>query len=253
LATALNDAWRGLSCEEQVQVEDNETIRRSKNWKRAFKDVIDKLGLSAAFEDPSVRGIQLTGHEIEQQKIMTFLRSRISGTVDEDGSVDCKVATNACLFVAGPPVTGKTATVHSVITTLRQEQAKGKLPAFEFVSLTGMEGRDGECRKKSQVVVLLLDEIDYLLTKKQTVLYNFFDWPRRSSENGGRPRLIVIGISNTLNLPSRLKPSVQSRLGSETCGYNSYNVKDMAAILKSKVQSDAGVSANMALLTLVSV
>jgi hypothetical protein len=43
-------------------------------------------------------------------------------------------------------------------------------------------------------------------------------------------------------LPSRLKPSVQSRLGSETCGYKSYNVKDMIAILKTKIQSDKAVS-----------
>lgn len=172
--------------------------------------------------------------------------------------------------------------MNSVIARLRKEQANGKLPAFQFVSLNGMEmrhpfeayvkfwemisgpekqkcppevavakleryfagrGQDvSTSRKRPQTVVLLLDEIDYLVTKKQTVLYNFFDWPRRTVENNGGPRLIVIGISNTLNLPSRLKPSVQSRLGSETCGYKSYNVKDMIAILKSKIQSDNVVS-----------
>jgi origin recognition complex subunit 1 len=29
------------------------------------------------------------------------------------------------------------------------------------------------------VTVLLLDEIDYLITKKETLVYNFFDWPLR--------------------------------------------------------------------------
>lgn len=27
--------------------------------------------------------------------------------------------------------------------------------------------------------VLLVDELDYLVTRKQTVLYNLFDWPTR--------------------------------------------------------------------------
>lgn len=29
------------------------------------------------------------------------------------------------------------------------------------------------------ITVLLLDEIDYLITKKETLVYNFFDWPLR--------------------------------------------------------------------------
>ena len=108
--------------------------------------------------------------------------------------------------------------------------------------------RGNEVGRTSNAVVLLLDEIDYLVTKKQTVLYNFFDWPRRACENGTGPRLIVIGISNTLNLPSRLKPSVQSRLGSEMCGYKSYNVKDIVVILKTKVQSNKPVRHGYALM-----
>ena len=50
------------------------------------------------------------------------------------------------------------------------------------------------------VTVLMLDEIDYLVTKKETLIYNFFDWPLRAN----RSRLVVIGISNTLNLPGKL-------------------------------------------------
>ncbi len=32
------------------------------------------------------------------------------------------------------------------------------------------------------VTVLLLDEIDYLVTKKETLVYNFFDWPLRGTQ-----------------------------------------------------------------------
>ncbi len=288
----LNLAWNDFKNDGTTENKAIPSIHAPKKWKRAFKEVIERLGLSAASDDASVQGIQLTGREAEQEKIMTFLRSRIAGSVeeedddddseDDDESAQSHVAINASLFIAGPPGTGKTASVLSVIARLRKEQANGKIPEFDFVSLNGMEmrhpfeayvkfwemisgpskqkcppevavaklerhfagrgGTDEDDKNSKQIVVLLLDEIDYLVTKKQTVLYNFFDWPRRTCENGCGPRLIVVGISNTLNLPSRLKPSVQSRLGSETCGYKSYNVKDMIAILKTKIQSDKAVS-----------
>ena len=48
-----------------------------------------------------------------------------------------------------------------------------------------------------------------MLTQRQEVLYNLFEWPGR--KNAG---LAVIGIANTLDLPERLDPKVRSRLGS---------------------------------------
>jgi origin recognition complex subunit 1 len=158
---------------------------------------------------------------------------------------------------------------------LRYEQARGDLPAFDFVSLNGMELRhpfeayvrlweelSGGARERKppevavaklekyftndrghdghngdqRIIVVLLDEIDYLFTKKQTVLYSFFDWPIRASERTNGPRLIVVGISNTMHLPSLLKPSVQSRLGKHRCYFKAYKTEDIVTILKDKVK-----------------
>jgi origin recognition complex subunit 1 len=47
--------------------------------------------------------------------------------------------------------------------------------------------------------VLLIDELDALVTKKQTLLYNLFDWPCHSHS-----RLLVIAIANTMDLPEKL-------------------------------------------------
>lgn len=55
----------------------------------------------------------------------------------------------------------------------------------------------------SQVTVLLLDELDMLLSRDQSVLYNLFGWPQAP-----RARLVVIGIANTLDLPERLLPKI---------------------------------------------
>ena len=47
---------------------------------------------------------------------------------------------------------------------------------------------------KFKTIVLLLDEIDYMVTPKQEVLYNLFDWPMRTNEDSSSGnRLIVIG------------------------------------------------------------
>ncbi len=151
-----------------------------------------------------------------------------------------------------------------VIAQLVEEQAKGLLPEFTFVYINCMELRDpfdayvslwegirGEKRTasaavellerhfvsessqnanvrkriKKTAVVVLLDEIDYLTTNKQTVLYNFFHWPLKSEG------LVVLGISNTINLPERLHPRVQSRLGAERCIFQSYKVQEVVDIL----------------------
>lgn len=160
-----------------------------------------------------------------------------------------------------------------MISELQREQSAGKLTGFDFITLNGMEMRDPfeayvklweeledenvQCNAETaasrlealfsgkavsgadeseRVVVVLLDEIDYLVTKKQSVLYNFFDWPSRSLESKSKRRLVVIGVSNTLNLPERLHPRVQSRIGSRRVFFKSYSVNETVAILNAKLQ-----------------
>ena len=242
-------------------------------WKNAFRAAIGSLTLTE-IQDANLRGMPLMGREEEHSKILAFVSGGIKSSVRQG-----KRAYGGSMFVAGPPGTGKTATVHSVMAQLVGEKTKGHLPEFEFVMINAMELRDpseayvrlweaisGSSKERRpaevaasklqnyfcewtgeedeektvgqrRVVILLLDEIDYLVTKSQTVLYNFFDWPKRSAENTDGPQLIVIGISNTLNLPSRLKPSVESRLGTNRCIFNAYNESAIVDILKTKLRA----------------
>lgn len=238
-------------------------------WKAAFQKVTGKLCLAQVSEDAFDKGGTLLGREREQQVITNFLRSAIRSTNKStwDGS-KCP-----SMFIAGPPGTGKTVSVCSIISKLRHEQIDGKIPDFDFFSLNGMEMRhpfdayvklweaiSGAAKEllppakaaakldqyfsgvtmknapKRPAIVLMLDEIDYLVTKKETVLYNFFDWPIRSFAKADCPRLIVIGISNTLNLPAKLKASVRSRLGDARCDFRAYNVDEIVEILENKIQ-----------------
>lgn len=64
-------------------------------------------------------------------------------------------------------------------------------------------------RPDRKTCVVVMDELDLLVTKKQTVVYNFFEWP-----NLKHSRLIVVAIANTMDLPERLLTNkVSSRLG----------------------------------------
>jgi len=53
----------------------------------------------------------------------------------------------------------------------------------------------------------VLDEIDQLDSRKQSVLYTIFEWP--SSPNS---KLVMIGIANALDLTDRILPRLQARL-----------------------------------------
>lgn len=53
-------------------------------------------------------------------------------------------------------------------------------------------------------------------------------------------RLVVIGISNTINLPEKLSSRVQSRIGGDRCHFRSYNVQDTITILKTRLENSDG-------------
>lgn len=53
------------------------------------------------------------------------------------------------------------------------------------------------------LTVLVLDEMDTLLTRKSTEFYNVTEW---CSEGG---KLCIIGIANTISFPQKLSQAVQ--------------------------------------------
>ena len=88
------------------------------------------------------------------------------------------------------------------------ESLSGKnLPAA--TALNFLEKRFSKTRKRESLTIVLLDELDVMVTRKQTVMYNFLDWANRS--NSG---LVVIAVANTMDLPERVLSNryVPSRL-----------------------------------------
>jgi origin recognition complex subunit 1 len=165
--------------------------------------------------------------ENEFSEVYSHLESAIT-----DGS-------GACIYISGTPGTGKTATVREVVSQLNASVQAEELDDFIFVEINGMKVTDphqsysllwealkGDRVSPSQALdllerefnhpsprrvpcVVLMDELDQLVTKNQSVMYNFFNWPGLRHS-----RLIVLAVANTMDLPERtLSNKISSRLG----------------------------------------
>lgn len=150
--------------------------------------------------------------------------------------------TGNCIYISGTPGTGKTATVREVVSRLEDAVGADELDDFIFVEINGMKITDphqsysllwealkGQRASPSQALdllerefsnpsprripcVVLMDELDQLVTKNQAVMYNFFNWPTLRHS-----RLIVLAVANTMDLPERtLSNKISSRLGTFT-------------------------------------
>ncbi|KAJ9060529.1 Origin recognition complex, subunit 1 [Entomophthora muscae] len=84
-----------------------------------------------------------------------------------------------------------------------------------------------------QLWVVLVDELDLLMTKKQGVMYNLFEWPYCPNS-----RIIVVAIANTMDLPERmLTQKVSSRLGLIRVVFEPYSFQQLKAIVASRLMA----------------
>jgi origin recognition complex subunit 1 len=158
------------------------------------------------------------------------------------------------------PGTGKTATVKEVLRGLHEQASMEELPAFEEVWINALalstphqlystlwyaltsrnaaparaaqllEGRFSSPSTRRRPVIVVVDELDCLVTRKQTVLYNLLDWPSRR-----HARLVVVGIANTMDLPERMLPRVHSRLGLARAVFQPYTRDQIREIVTDRL------------------
>ena len=167
----------------------------------------------------------------------------------------------ACIYISGTPGTGKTATVREVISQLNASVQAEELDDFIFVEINGMKVTDPhqsysllwEALKGDRVspshalgllerefdhpsprrvpCVVLMDELDQLVTKNQSVMYNFFNWPGLRHS-----RLIVLAVANTMDLPERtLSNKISSRLGLTRILFPGYTHEQLQEIIRSRL------------------
>lgn len=173
-----------------------------------------------------------------------------------------------CLYVCGVPGTGKTATCRQVVRSLRSTRGaefnfveingmklaeasqvytvlwsalrpdddnsgRGANSALESLRRHFERGAMGAGLRGGgrKMTVVLLDEVDQLLTTRQEVLYNLFHWPHLPGA-----RLLVLALANTMDLPQRaLSARVASRLGGANVPFQPYDDAQLAAIVRSRL------------------
>lgn len=174
--------------------------------------------------------------------------------------------TGNCIYISGTPGTGKTATVREVVSRLEDAVGQDELDDFIFVEINGMKITDphqsysllwealkGQRASPSQALdllerefnnpsprrtpcVVLMDELDQLVTKNQTVMYNFFNWPTLRHS-----RLIVLAVANTMDLPERtLSNKISSRLGLTRITFPGYTHDQLMKIIQSRLEGVPG-------------
>ncbi|EMG46720.1 ORC1 Origin recognition complex subunit 1 [Candida maltosa Xu316] len=209
----------------------------------AFKEIKQKLHTSQRLN-------ALPGREDEFAMIYMNLESAVNE------------GTGCCVYVSGVPGMGKTATIKDVIEQMQESIPSGEVKPFDFAELNGLKllspnvayeklwehisgdkvsasnaallleeyfKRDDRKRKP---LIVLMDELDQIATKKQNVMYNFFNWPTYSTS-----KLIVIAVANTMDLPERtLSNKISSRLGLRRIQFKGYTFQQLSDIIKHRLE-----------------
>lgn len=174
--------------------------------------------------------------------------------------------TGTCIYISGTPGTGKTSTVREVIGQLDLRVRENELRPFSFIEINGMKlvhpnaayehlwsvldrgsmassnsmtalesiFTSNEPVEKRGVIVVLLDELDQLVTKGQQLMYNFFNWPSLPHS-----RLIVIAVANTMDLPERiLSNKISSRVGLTRVQFTGYSHDELKEIVLQRIDPE---------------
>lgn len=188
---------------------------------------------------------RLIGRGAERSELEAFIRGAIS---HKSGS---------CLYVSGPPGTGKSALVREV----SQDFADGAGLRKSFINcmsaktpgdvyeklvndlLSDCDGttskQDGDlyslmapkAKSPGPVYLVILDEIDHLLNLDLDVLYKLFELALRRTS-----RLILIGIANALDLTDRFLPRLKARnLKPQLLPFLPYTAPQVASIITAKL------------------
>jgi origin recognition complex subunit 1 len=135
-------------------------------------------------------------------------------------------------------------TLYEALTGERLGPANAAAALEEMFAADGGGAARGRARARSRrPTIVLLDEMDLLVNRTQTVLYNMFDWPSRRGS-----RLSIIGIANTMDLPERLHPRIGSRLAGRRVVFHPYRREQLETIVRSRLEGFPVFDANAVLL-----
>jgi cell division control protein 6 len=189
---------------------------------------------------------RLTGRDAEREQLNSFLQRCSSANP------------SGCLYVSGPPGTGKSAMIQAV-TDEYATTTTGVSKAFvncmsiksskdlcntllellneehnlnEAQALATLEKLFVPKKKTGPVYLVVLDEIDHLLELGLETLYRLFEWSMHKTA-----RVVMIGIANALDLTSRFLPRLKSKnLKPELLPFLPYTASQIEKIITARLK-----------------
>ena len=167
-------------------------------------------------------------------------------------------ASPGSLYISGAPGTGKTASLTHLLSkiytkykyifincmvlkssiAIYREVAKQLCPKKEVkTERDALKVIEASIQSSGEMILLVLDEVDQLETKDQTVLYTVFEWPALEGS-----RLVLCGIANSLDLTDRVLPRLQvsPAYKPSLLHYPPYSKQQIMDILTARLQEGAG-------------
>ncbi|PSN65056.1 cell division control protein Cdc6 [Corynespora cassiicola Philippines] len=184
-----------------------------------------------------------------------FGRSEERTELENFISTRTKSKKSGCIYVSGPPGTGKSAFVGEVCRTIAAEDniktgyvncmsVKNAADLYrtlleEFMDITEVaEGEEMDTLKKlfvqrKQSYVVTLDEVDHLAELDTDLLYTVFEWSLQKSSG-----LVLVGIANALDFTDRFLPRLKSRgLKPQLLPFLPYTAAQISSVITSKLKT----------------
>jgi cell division control protein 6 len=190
----------------------------------------------------SIQSSKIIGRERERSEINSFIENRF------------KSKRSGCIYVSGPPGTGKSALINEICDELKTTYSvqssycncmsvKSVTDVFatifdDFGVSDAMEGTEMAHLKKifhsrTQSHLIILDEIDHLLDVDITLLYQLFEWSLQKSSS-----LVLVGIANALDLTDRFLPRLKSKnMRPYLVPFMPYSITEITTIVSTKLKS----------------
>jgi cell division control protein 6 len=190
----------------------------------------------------TVQSNKIIGRDNEKSEINKFVETRF------------KAKSSGCIYVSGPPGTGKSALINEICDQLKESYEvqssycncmSVKTAADVYAAILNdfgitdvMVGTELTHLKKlfhskTESHLVILDEIDHLLEVDINLLYQLFEW---SSQKGSN--LVLIGIANALDLTDRFLPRLKSKnMRPKLIPFMPYSVTEISNIVSTKLRS----------------
>ncbi|CAG7994694.1 unnamed protein product [Penicillium salamii] len=188
---------------------------------------------------------RLVGRDSEREKLTSFLTNGVESR------------SGGCLYISGPPGTGKSAMVQEVCKDLDLSNvrvshvncASMRVSRDVYSRLVQDFSADTDMFKKSEadrlkamfipsknaedLFLVTLDEIDHLLNGDSGVLQSLFEWSLQS-----KSKLMLIGIANALDLTDRSLPQLKAKnLKPRLLPFLPYSAASIADVMTNRLRS----------------